>query len=95
MYENNDCTGCFISALISIFLHSFDWTFVALTLHNLKKIFTNPIEGILKPDKRLKIYLIITFATAGITTLLSFMASVHGRSVIINNNILAYVDMFY
>lgn len=55
----------------------------------------DPIEGILKPDARLRNYLIVTIIFSSAATLLSFMAKVYGRSVSVYIHPLAYADMFH
>ncbi len=82
-------------SLIAIFLTSFDLIFLTFTIHNLTKIITDPIEGILRPTSRLRIYLITTILSSTLVTMLSYMSKVFGRSVnfiLIN---LANVNMFY
>ena len=58
-----------------------DIIFFTFTIHNLMKIMTDPIEGILKPNIRLNMYVVLTLAGSSIFTLLSYMAKVFGRSV--------------
>ena len=41
----------------------------------------DPIEGILRPVKRLRIYFIISFAISSSATLLTFLTKLYGRSV--------------
>jgi hypothetical protein len=77
----NDCMGCFISSFISIFLHLFDWIFLTFTLHNLNKVITDPIDGVLKPTNRIRIYVIVALLASGLSTVLSYMSKVFGRSV--------------
>lgn len=43
----------------------------------------DPIEGILRPVKRLRIYFIISFAISFTAALLTFMTTLYGRSVIL------------
>jgi hypothetical protein len=69
--------------MLAIFIYCYDWTFLALTIHNLRMIITDPIDGILKPNSRLKAYVLIAFIVAFVTTILSYMAKVFGRSVYI------------
>ena len=59
-----------------------DIIFLTLAIHNLMKIMTDPIEGILKPNLRLNVYLIFTFISSAVITMLSYMAKVYGTSVI-------------
>jgi hypothetical protein len=89
----NNCSGCFILSLVAVFLYTADWIFLAFTLHNLRTIINDPIEGILRPNARINIYLVITFSSSIITTVLSYMSKVFGRSVISIN--LANDYMFY
>jgi hypothetical protein len=78
---NNNCIGCFISSFVAIFLYLFDWIFLTFTLHNLSKVINDPIAGILKPSKRIRLYIIIAFGASGTATVLSYMSKVFGRSV--------------
>jgi hypothetical protein len=46
------------------------------------KIITDPIEGILKPNARIRFYQIVTIVSSIGIAILSYMAKVLGRSVI-------------
>ncbi len=94
MYSSESkCFGCFTLSHISVFLYSCDWVFLALTLHNLRKVINNPVEGILKPRVRINLYIVITIIASCITTVLCYMSAVFGRSVIFLNQ--ADADLFY
>lgn len=79
IYSN--CSWCFVSSLLTTFLHCFDWVFLTFTIHNLYKIIMDPVEGILRPEKRLRIYLISSFIISGASTLIVFLTKIYGRSV--------------
>ncbi len=77
----NHCLGCFFNSVFSVFIHSLDWMFFTCTLHNLKTILNNPLDGILKFKMRLHYYIIGCLGLSGMITLLAFMAQLYGISV--------------
>ena len=54
---------------------------MACTLHNLTKIITDPIEGILRPTLRYRIYIIFAFAFSSGATAMTVIAELYGKSV--------------
>lgn len=75
------CGLCFGLSLYAVFIYSIDWIFLTFTIHNLYKIITDPIQGILRPTLRLRFYTFTSFFSAVAVTLLTYMAKVYGRSV--------------
>ena len=91
--------GC--SLLSCFFMHVtvFQLTFINALLFHFRKINTNPIEGILKPNKRILIYIITCLIISGLITGLSEQFSLLGRSPIntcfINTKFAGYYGLIY
>ena len=74
------CSGLSI-LYISVF--TFEFVFINFILIHFRKISLNPIEGILKPDKNIIIYFIISIIFTVIMVLFCLTAKVIGRSPMI------------
>ncbi len=82
------CEACFILSMICIFLYSFICIFLTFTIHNLYKVITDPIDGILRPTGRLRLYMLVSTIASLLVTALSYMSKVYGRSVSKNYKII-------
>ena len=69
---------CFSILYISVF--TFEFIFINFILIHFRKISLNPIEGILKPEKNILIYFIISVAFTVIVLALSLIFEIMGRS---------------
>ena len=58
--------SCSLAAVFYIDVTTFQFTLINFLLFHFRKINTNPIEGILKPDRKVIIYIIISFFIGGI-----------------------------
>jgi len=67
--------------MITVFAYNADWIFFCFTIHNLKTIVYDPIDGIKKADSRINLYLIITIVFSAIITILTFTGNIYGPSV--------------
>ena len=59
---------CSILSLFYIFIFTFQFVLINFILYHFRKINTNPIEGILKPDKNVRLYIIISILSSMIVS---------------------------
>ena len=76
----NNILGCSLASCLFMHVSIFQLTFINALLFHFRKINTNPIEGILKPNKRIIIYSITCFIIGAIVTGLSEEFRLLGRS---------------
>ena len=81
--ENNVCTGCKILGGLLTFFYIFDWMLSGFGLFHLKNMILNPIKFILKPFKKIIIYILISFCIATGVTITSVFAKLLGISPMI------------
>ena len=91
--------GCAIVSCLFMHVNIFQLTFINALLFHFRKINTNPIEGILKPNKRIIIYIITCFIIGAIVTGLSELFTLVGRSPLntcfINTKYAGYYGFIY
>ena len=75
-----DIKFCAISGLFYIDVTTFQFTLINFILFHFRKINTNPIQGILKPDRRVIIYIITCFFLGAIVSGLSEYFEIVGIS---------------
>jgi hypothetical protein len=80
----NDSSSCFESASLYIIVLIFQFSFYNCILYQFKLISTNPITGILKPIKKISIYVLISLILSLSEYFLCFLLNVIGKSVSIN-----------
>ena len=78
--EGGICIGCKVIGLLHTFFYVFDWILSAFALYHLKNIILNPLNYILKPFKKIMIYLLVSSLIAFILTVLSYFFKVIGIS---------------
>ena len=85
MKINDDevCLGCKIIGLLQTFFYIFDWILSSLTMFHLKNMILNPIKFILKPFKKILLYIFISGGIALSVTVLSFYLELIGKSPMI------------
>ena len=71
---------CSIAALCYFNISTFQFTLINFLLFHFRKINTNPIEGILKPNKKVVIYIITCFIFGNLVGGLSEYFAIEGRS---------------
>ena len=71
---------CSIVALFYFNISTFQFTLINFILFHFRKINTNPIEGILKPNKKVVIYIITSFIFGNLVGGLSEIFVLEGRS---------------
>ena len=71
---------CKFFSIIYICVFTFEFTFINFILIHFRKISLNPIEGILKPQKNILMYLIVSVSFAFGVLILSFIMGIIGRS---------------
>lgn len=77
----NNCFLCFFYSLSSIFLHTLYLFFFIATFHNLRTILNNPVDGILKFNKRFITYITTSICFASLVTYMSYETNSYGISV--------------
>ena len=75
-----DIKGCAISGLIYLEVTTFQFALINIILFHFRKINTNPIQGILKPDRRVIIYVLICFFFGALVSGISEYLQIEGRS---------------
>ena len=81
--EEKVCTGCYIIGLLQIFLYVFDWMLSGLIMYHLKNMIINPINFILKPSKKIILYVVISGGISLIVTITSYFLDLIGKSPMI------------
>ena len=76
----NNSKGCSLLSCYFMHVNVFQLTFINALLFHFRKINTNPIEGILKPNKNILKYIITCFILGALVTGLSERFSLLGRS---------------
>ena len=71
---------CFSLSILYISVFTFEFIFINFILIHFRKISLNPIEGILKPEKNILIYFIISIVFTAIVLALSIIFQIMGRS---------------
>lgn len=71
---------CFCLSILNISVFTFEFIFINFILIHFRKISLNPIEGILKPEKNILIYFIISIVFTAIVLTLSLFFQIMGRS---------------
>lgn len=74
---------CTILSILYLLVFNFEFMYINFVLIHFRKISLNPIEGILKPEKNLIIYFIISIVYAIIILVLSLYFRIIGRSPMI------------
>ena len=95
----NNSLGCSLVSCLFMHVNIFQLTFINAILFHFRKINTNPIEGILKPNKRIIIYIITCFMIGAIVTGFSVQLALLGRSPLntcfINTKYAGYYGFIY
>ena len=90
---------CSFTSLFYIFLFTFQFVITNFLLYHFRKINTNPIEGILKPDKNVRLYILISILSsmvvAGITDLFKIMGTGPMNTCFINTEYAGYYDFIF
>ena len=76
--DNENTCLCLSILYLSVF--TFEFIFINFILIHFRKISLNPIEGILKPEKNILIYFIISIVFTAIVLALSIFFQIMGRS---------------
>ena len=71
--------------ILYLFVFTFEFIFINFILIHFRKISLNPIEGILKPDKNIIIYFIVSFVYTLIVIAISLIIGIIGRSPMITS----------
>ena len=71
---------CFGLSILYLSVFTFEFIFINFILIHFRKISLNPIEGILKPEKNILIYFIISIVFTAIVLALSIIFQIMGRS---------------
>ena len=74
---------CFALSILYLSVFTFEFIFINFILIHFRKISLNPIEGILKPQKNILIYLISSIVFTIIVLAISFALQIFGRSPMI------------
>ena len=74
---------CTILSILYLLVFNFEFMYINFVLIHFRKISLNPIEGILKPEKNLIIYFIISIVYAIVILILSLYFKIIGRSPMI------------
>ena len=74
---------CFFLSIIYFTIYNFEFIFINFILVHFRKISLNPIEGILKPEKNIKKYLILSIIGTLLITGITICTQVFGRSVMV------------
>ena len=74
---------CIFLSIVYISVFTFEFIFINFILIHFRKISLNPIEGILKPEKNIIIYFIISIVFTAIMLTLSLTMKIIGRSPMI------------
>ena len=85
--------NCVLSSIISIahyFINIFNLIFNGFTVYHLKKMILDPIEGILKGSKNIKISIIITLVVSFLLTIFLFISNLIGYSPLLTPYIKTY-----
>ena len=77
--ENNQ-TFCKINSGFYLYITTFQFTLINILIYHFRRINQNPIEGILKPNKNVIIYIIICFVLSALVPGLSGIVGILGRS---------------
>ena len=80
---NDNPTICTILSILYLLVFNFEFMYINFVLIHFRKISLNPIEGILKPEKNLIIYFIISIIYAIAILILSLYFKIIGRSPMI------------
>lgn len=82
--ENDEvCIGCQIIGSLQTFFYIFDWVLSSLTMYHLKNMILNPLVFILKPSKKIVLYIIISGGIALLVTVVSIYLGLIGKSPMI------------
>jgi len=82
--DNEICLGCQIIGILQTFFYIFNWILSSLAMFHLKNMILNPIKFILKPFKKILIYLLISGGIAIIVTITCFFFKLIGISPMIS-----------
>ena len=90
---------CSLISLFYIFIFTFQFVLINFLLYHFRKINTNPIEGILKPDKNVNLYILISIISsmvvAGITDLFKIMGTGPLNTCFINTEYAKHYDYIF
>ena len=81
--DDEVCLGCKIIGLLQTFFYIFDWVLSSLTMFHLKNMILNPLVFILKPSKKIILYILISGGIAISVTVASFYLELIGKSPMI------------
>ena len=81
--DDEVCIGCKIIGIFQTFFYIFDWILSSLTMFHLKNMILNPLGFILKPSKKIGLYIIISGGIAFIVTAISIYLGLIGKSPMI------------
>ena len=81
--DDEVCNGCKIIGIFQTFFYIFDWVLSSLTMYHLKNMILNPLVFILKPSKKIFLYITISGGIAVIVTVLSIYLGLIGKSPMI------------
>ena len=72
--------GCKTFGFFQTFLYFFDWVLSGCSVYHLRNMILNPINFILKPFKKIMLYIIISIIISGIITTISISVNIIGMS---------------
>ena len=81
--NDNVCLGCKIIGSLQTFFYIFDWLLSGLTMFHIKNMILNPLAFILKPQKKIVLYILISGGIALSVTTLSLYLQLIGKSPMI------------
>lgn len=78
---NSSCVACRVLGLFGLFIYNMEWVMISAIIFQLRKIITNPVNGVLNADSQMKIYILIDIGFAIGSTILAGAFQVEGISV--------------
>ena len=81
--DDEVCFGCKLIGTFQTFFYIFDWVLSSLTMYHLKNMILNPLVFILKPSKKIFLYIIISGGIAVLVSIISNYLRLIGKSPMI------------
>jgi 1-phosphatidylinositol-4-phosphate 5-kinase len=81
---NSTCTNI---AFATNFCYNFDWLLLCFVIIHVKNIILNPVDSVLKSDKKIKLYILICTIFALFVAIICYILDIYGRSPMITCNI--------
>ena len=74
---------CLILSILYLSIFTFEFIFINFVLIHFRKISLNPIEGILKPERHIAFYILVSVGVGLLMSFLAFSLGIMGRSPMI------------